>query len=159
MLIRHVLVDISMISVVELHVLIFGYTWFNFQAFARIENHYFVNKGFLPSDSYLLDNVDKIRHIKAFIVQVCLSISFVVCTISMCICWYLVHMCISVMHDKMLHIVFYTSRLHIAFSFSSLSPSIVIKLLVNHVVFLLLSSMVTLIIWNLHTYYYVAGAL
>nr|CAB3464737.1 unnamed protein product [Digitaria exilis] len=39
------------------------------QAFARIENHYFVNKGFLPSDSYLLDNVDKIRHIKAFIVQ------------------------------------------------------------------------------------------
>ncbi|KAF8715808.1 hypothetical protein HU200_026760 [Digitaria exilis] len=38
-------------------------------AFARIENHYFVNKGFLPSDSYLLDNVDKIRHIKAFIVQ------------------------------------------------------------------------------------------
>ncbi|WVZ99231.1 hypothetical protein U9M48_044560 [Paspalum notatum var. saurae] len=39
------------------------------QAFARIENHYFVNKGFLPSDSYLLDNVEKIRHIKAFIVQ------------------------------------------------------------------------------------------
>ncbi|CAN6354684.1 unnamed protein product [Urochloa humidicola] len=38
-------------------------------AFARIENHYFFNKGFLPSDSYLLDNVDKIRHIKAFIVQ------------------------------------------------------------------------------------------
>ncbi|KAG8068040.1 hypothetical protein GUJ93_ZPchr0005g14445 [Zizania palustris] len=38
-------------------------------AFARIENHYFGNKGFLPSDSHLLDNVDKIRHIKAFIVQ------------------------------------------------------------------------------------------
>ncbi|XP_010547930.1 PREDICTED: proline iminopeptidase isoform X2 [Tarenaya hassleriana] len=38
-------------------------------AFARIENHYFVNKGFLPWDSYLLDNVDKIRHIKATIVQ------------------------------------------------------------------------------------------
>ncbi|CAN6337098.1 unnamed protein product [Urochloa humidicola] len=38
-------------------------------AFARIENHYFMNKGYLPSDSYLLDNVDKIRHIKAFIVQ------------------------------------------------------------------------------------------
>ncbi|CAM0954613.1 unnamed protein product [Alopecurus aequalis] len=36
---------------------------------ARIENHYFVNKGFLPSDSHLLDNVEKIRHIKAFIVQ------------------------------------------------------------------------------------------
>ncbi|AQK87577.1 Proline iminopeptidase [Zea mays] len=41
-----------------------------FFAFARIENHYFVNKGFLPSDSFLLDNVDKIRHIKGFIVQV-----------------------------------------------------------------------------------------
>ncbi|KAF0925231.1 hypothetical protein E2562_015641 [Oryza meyeriana var. granulata] len=38
-------------------------------AFARIENHYFVNKGFLPSESHLLDNVDKIRHIKGFIVQ------------------------------------------------------------------------------------------
>ncbi|XP_072966692.1 proline iminopeptidase [Typha angustifolia] len=38
-------------------------------AFARIENHYFLNKGFLPSDSYLLDNVDKIRHIKTVIVQ------------------------------------------------------------------------------------------
>ncbi|KAG7579083.1 Alpha/beta hydrolase fold-1 [Arabidopsis thaliana x Arabidopsis arenosa] len=38
-------------------------------AFARIENHYFVNKGFFPSDSYLLDNVDKIRHIKTTIVQ------------------------------------------------------------------------------------------
>ncbi|CAL9128410.1 proline iminopeptidase [Musa troglodytarum] len=38
-------------------------------AFARIENHYFVNKGFLPSSSQLLDNVDKIRHIKTVIVQ------------------------------------------------------------------------------------------
>ncbi|XP_008793050.2 proline iminopeptidase [Phoenix dactylifera] len=38
-------------------------------AFARIENHYFVNKGFFPSDSYLLDNVDKIRHIRTVIVQ------------------------------------------------------------------------------------------
>ncbi|KAF6996816.1 hypothetical protein CFC21_013113 [Triticum aestivum] len=38
-------------------------------AFARIENHYFINKGFLDSDSHLLDNVDKIRHIKSFIVQ------------------------------------------------------------------------------------------
>ncbi|GJM89051.1 hypothetical protein PR202_ga05647 [Eleusine coracana subsp. coracana] len=47
-----------------------SYQWLLFfQAFARIENHYFVNKGFLPSDSYLLDNVDKIRHIKSFIVQ------------------------------------------------------------------------------------------
>lgn len=38
-------------------------------AFARIENHYFVNKGFFPSDSYLLDNVEKIRHINTTIVQ------------------------------------------------------------------------------------------
>ncbi|OIW13651.1 hypothetical protein TanjilG_07993 [Lupinus angustifolius] len=38
-------------------------------AFARIENHYFVNKGFFPSDSFLLDGVDKIRHINAVIVQ------------------------------------------------------------------------------------------
>ncbi|KAK1402057.1 Proline iminopeptidase [Heracleum sosnowskyi] len=38
-------------------------------AFARIENHYFVNKGFFPSDSYLLDNIEKIRHINAIIVQ------------------------------------------------------------------------------------------
>ncbi|KAI9181881.1 hypothetical protein LWI28_019637 [Acer negundo] len=38
-------------------------------AFARIENHYFVNKGFFSSDSFLLDNVDKIRHINTTIVQ------------------------------------------------------------------------------------------
>ncbi|KAK9097116.1 hypothetical protein Sjap_022613 [Stephania japonica] len=38
-------------------------------AFARIENHFFVNKGFFPSDSYLLDNIEKIRHIKTTIVQ------------------------------------------------------------------------------------------
>ncbi|WOH14966.1 hypothetical protein DCAR_0934496 [Daucus carota subsp. sativus] len=38
-------------------------------AFARIENHYFVNKGFFPSDSYLLENIEKIRHINAIIVQ------------------------------------------------------------------------------------------
>lgn len=43
---------------------------FFYQAFARIENHYFVNKGFLPSDSFLLDGVDKIRHINTTIVQV-----------------------------------------------------------------------------------------
>lgn len=42
-----------------------------FQAFARIENHYFVNKGFFPSDSFLLDNVEKIKHINTVIVQVC----------------------------------------------------------------------------------------
>ncbi|CAA0807412.1 Proline iminopeptidase [Striga hermonthica] len=38
-------------------------------AFARIENHYFVNRGFFPSDSYLLDNIEKIKHIKTVIVQ------------------------------------------------------------------------------------------
>ena len=40
------------------------------QAFARIENHYFVNKGFFPTDSFLLDNVEKIKHINTVIVQV-----------------------------------------------------------------------------------------
>ncbi|KAI8926476.1 Alpha/Beta hydrolase protein [Entophlyctis helioformis] len=38
-------------------------------AFARIECHYFVNNGFFESDSWILDNVDKIRHIPAIIVQ------------------------------------------------------------------------------------------
>ncbi|XP_023764772.3 proline iminopeptidase, partial [Lactuca sativa] len=38
-------------------------------AFARIENHYFVNKGFFSTDSYLLDNIHKIKHINTVIVQ------------------------------------------------------------------------------------------
>ena len=38
-------------------------------AFARIECHYFVNKGFFERDGWLLDNVDKIRHIPGVIVQ------------------------------------------------------------------------------------------
>ena len=38
-------------------------------AFALIENHYFVNKGFLEHESQLLDNIDIIRHIPAVIVQ------------------------------------------------------------------------------------------
>jgi proline iminopeptidase len=38
-------------------------------ALARIECHYFLNKGFLESDNYLLENVDKIRHIPTVIVQ------------------------------------------------------------------------------------------
>ena len=40
-------------------------------AFARIENHYFVNKGFFPRDGYLLEenNLKKIRHIPTVIVQ------------------------------------------------------------------------------------------
>ena len=38
-------------------------------AFARIECHYFVNKGFFESESELLDGVPKIRHIPSVIVQ------------------------------------------------------------------------------------------
>lgn len=38
-------------------------------AFARIECHYFVNKGFFRSDTQLIDGVAKIRHIPAVIVQ------------------------------------------------------------------------------------------
>ena len=38
-------------------------------AFARIEAHYFVNRGFLESDDQLLRNVHKIRHIPGVIVQ------------------------------------------------------------------------------------------
>ncbi len=37
--------------------------------FARIECHYFVNRGFFKTDAWLLENVDKIRHIPAVIVQ------------------------------------------------------------------------------------------
>ncbi len=38
-------------------------------AFARIECHYFVNKGFFEREDQLLLNVEKIRHIPAVIVQ------------------------------------------------------------------------------------------
>lgn len=38
-------------------------------AFARIECHYFVNKGFFQADNHLLAHVDKIRHIPGVIVQ------------------------------------------------------------------------------------------
>ena len=38
-------------------------------AMARIECHYFVNNSFFPTDNYLIENVDKIRHIPAVIVQ------------------------------------------------------------------------------------------
>jgi proline iminopeptidase len=38
-------------------------------AFARIECHYFVNKGFFDHPDQLLDGVDRIRHIPAVIVQ------------------------------------------------------------------------------------------
>jgi proline iminopeptidase len=39
------------------------------EAFARIECHYFINGGFLDSDGWLLDNINRIRHIPAVIVQ------------------------------------------------------------------------------------------
>ncbi len=38
-------------------------------AFARIECHYFINKGFFTEDNFLLNNIDKIRHIPTIIVQ------------------------------------------------------------------------------------------
>ncbi len=38
-------------------------------AFARIESHYFANGGFLERESQLLDDVDRIRHVRAVIVQ------------------------------------------------------------------------------------------
>lgn len=38
-------------------------------AFARIECHYFVNKGFFERDGQLLQDIDRIRHIPAVIVQ------------------------------------------------------------------------------------------
>lgn len=37
--------------------------------FAKIENHYFFNRGFFKTDSQLLDDVNKIRHIPTIIVQ------------------------------------------------------------------------------------------
>jgi proline iminopeptidase len=38
-------------------------------AFARIECHYFINKGFFKSDDHLLTHIDAIRHIPGVIVQ------------------------------------------------------------------------------------------
>lgn len=38
-------------------------------AFARIENHYFMNRGFFSHENQLLDEVDKIRHIPTVIIQ------------------------------------------------------------------------------------------
>ena len=35
-------------------------------AFARIETHYFVNLGWLPTPNHILENIDKIRHIPTF---------------------------------------------------------------------------------------------
>ena len=39
------------------------------EAFARIECHYFINKGFFDSDNWLIENVDKIKHLPIEIVQ------------------------------------------------------------------------------------------
>ena len=38
-------------------------------AFARIENHFFVNGGFFDWETWLLDHVDRIRHIPTVIIQ------------------------------------------------------------------------------------------
>ncbi len=37
--------------------------------FARIECHYFMNKSFFDTDNFLIENIEKIRHIPASIVQ------------------------------------------------------------------------------------------
>jgi proline iminopeptidase len=52
----------------EEHVASFGEDDFA-EAFARIENHYFVHGGFFSHPAQLLDGVDRIRHIPAVIVQ------------------------------------------------------------------------------------------
>ncbi|MGR3502148.1 prolyl aminopeptidase [Pseudaestuariivita sp.] len=39
------------------------------RAFARLENHYFTNKGFLPRDGHILDQMPRIAHIPGYIVQ------------------------------------------------------------------------------------------
>ena len=39
------------------------------EAFARIECHYFINRGFFDDDNHLLDHVDRIAHIPSIIVQ------------------------------------------------------------------------------------------
>jgi len=39
------------------------------RAFARLENHYFVNDGFLSADQQILKNIHKIAHIPSVIVQ------------------------------------------------------------------------------------------
>ena len=39
------------------------------EAFARIECHYFTNNGFFEKESWILDNVEKIRHLPTVIIQ------------------------------------------------------------------------------------------
>lgn len=38
-------------------------------AFAMLENHYFMNGGFLPEDGWILNNINRVRHIPGWIVQ------------------------------------------------------------------------------------------
>jgi proline iminopeptidase len=38
-------------------------------AFARIECHYFINGGFFPTDNWILENIQSIRHIPATVVH------------------------------------------------------------------------------------------
>lgn len=39
------------------------------RAFSRLENHYFINNGFLPEDGWILKNRARIQHISADIIQ------------------------------------------------------------------------------------------
>jgi proline iminopeptidase len=39
------------------------------RAFARLENHYFMNLGFLDEDDWIMKNLDRIAHIPGYIVQ------------------------------------------------------------------------------------------
>ena len=39
------------------------------RTFARLENHYFINGGFLEKDGQILDQMDRIAHIPGHIVQ------------------------------------------------------------------------------------------
>ena len=39
------------------------------EAFARIECHYFTNRGFFDSDTWILDNISKVQHIPNIIIQ------------------------------------------------------------------------------------------
>ena len=38
-------------------------------AFSKIENHYFINAGFLSEDNHILNRIDKISNIKGYIVH------------------------------------------------------------------------------------------
>ncbi|NSX53523.1 prolyl aminopeptidase [Parasulfitobacter algicola] len=39
------------------------------RAFARLENHYFINNGFLDTDGQILESIDRIKNIPGYIVQ------------------------------------------------------------------------------------------